>query len=199
MEAAASRSGTRNKMTFFIGCFSMPFRGLLGNRGNLFAPCGKTRFHPRVAKLEKFLIYWLPPLGWMGLIFSVSSDTHSFQRSSGMFIPLLHWLFPGFSLETLEGIHYVIRKCAHLTEYAILALLFWRAIRQPRRDDVRPWRWDQAGLALALVFLYAASDELHQVFVPDRTGMVSDIFVDSTGGAIGLLLLNLLGRMFKRW
>jgi VanZ family protein len=177
----------------------MPFRGLLGNRGNLFATRRQTRFHPRVSKLEKFLIYWLPPLGWMGLIFSVSCDTHSFQRSSGMFIPLFHWLFPGFSLETLEGIHYVVRKCAHLTEYAILALLFWRAIRQPRRDDPRPWRWDEAGLALSLVFLYAASDELHQVFVPDRTGMVSDVFVDSIGGAIGLLLLNLLGRMFKRW
>jgi VanZ family protein len=165
----------------------------------LFAARRKTGFHPRVSKIERLLIYWLPPLGWMGLIFSVSADSQSFRRSSGLFYPLMHWLFPGMSAETIEGIHFAFRKCAHLTEFAILALLFWRAIRQPRKKDSRPWRWDEAGLALALVFLYAASDELHQVFVPLRTGMASDVFIDSAGGAIGLLLLNLLGRIFKRW
>lgn len=165
----------------------------------LIAGTVKTGFHPRVSKLEKFLVYWLPPLGWMGLIFSASADTQSFRRSSGLFYPLIHWLFPALSADTIEGIHYVFRKCGHLTEFAILALLFWRAIRQPKRGDSRPWRWDEAGLALALVFLYAASDELHQVFVPQRTGMVSDIFVDSVGGAIGLLLLLLFGKIFKRW
>lgn len=152
-----------------------------------------------MSKLEKFLIYWLPPLGWMGLIFSASADTQSFRRSAGLFYPLMHWLFPGLSADTIEGIHFVFRKCGHLTEFAILALLFWRAIRQPKRGDARPWRWDEAGLALALVLVYAATDELHQVFVPLRTGMVSDVFVDVAGGAIGLLLLNLFGRVFKLW
>jgi VanZ family protein len=165
----------------------------------LFAAAGKTGFHPRVSRLEKFLIYWLPPLGWMGLIFSASADTQSFRRSAGLFLPLMHWLFPAMSVDTIEGIHFVLRKCAHLTEFAILALLFWRAIRQPQKKDIRPWRWDEAGLALALVLVYAATDELHQVFVPLRTGMVSDVFVDVAGGAIGLLLLNLFGRIFKIW
>jgi VanZ family protein len=186
-------------MAFFIGCFSVPDSGRIGNRGNLFAAGGKTRFHPRVSKLKKFLFYWLPPLAWMALIFSASADTNSFHHSSRFFLPLMHWLFPSLSNDTLDSIHFAFRKCGHLTEFAILALLCWRAIRQPRKKDSRPWRWDEAGLAVALVFLYAASDELHQVFVPQRTGMVSDILIDSAGGIIGLLVLWATGKLLKRW
>ena len=56
-----------------------------------------------------------------------------------------------------------------------------------------------ATMAWSLVFLYAASDELHQVFVPNRTGMVSDVAVDVSGAAIGLTLLWISGKIFKRW
>jgi VanZ family protein len=177
----------------------------VASAGNLFAAAHKTRFHPRVSKLEKFLIYWLPPLAWMGLIFSASADTHSYQHSSGLFLPLLHWIFPGMSIEHIEMIHHGFRKCGHLTEFAILALLFWRAIHHTRRPLVAPqrseggWRWEEAGLALSFVFLYAASDELHQVFVPTRTALVSDVFIDSAGGAIGLMALWGLGKIFKYW
>lgn len=134
----------------------------------------------------------------MLLIFSASADANSLQHSSRILVPLLHWLFPGMDLRHIEAIHYAVRKCAHLTEYAVFALLLWRAIRRPRRHDPRPWRWDEAGLALALVFLYAASDELHQVFVPERTGQVSDVLIDTSGGVIGLLLLWAAGWLFKR-
>jgi VanZ family protein len=135
----------------------------------------------------------------MLLVFSASADTQSYRHSSSLFVPLLHWLFPGMSMEHIEMIHHAFRKCGHLTEYAIFALLLWRAIRQPQRNDLRPWRWDEAGLALALVFLYAASDEFHQIFVQARTAMVSDVFIDSSGGAIGLLSLWIAGKLFKRW
>ncbi len=103
------------------------------------------------------------------------------------------------SQELIETLHYLARKCGHLSEYAMLGLLLWRAIRQPQKTDPRPWLWPEAGLALALVFLYSASDELHQVFVPSRTGLVSDVCIDTLGGAAGLLLLWLLGMVFKRW
>jgi hypothetical protein len=102
-----------------------------------------------------------------------------------------------------------------LTEFAVLALLFWRAIHHTWRAPVAPqlqgggpaapkrsedaWKWDEAGLALSLVFLYAAGDEFHQIFVPTRTALVSDVFIDTLGGSIGLLILWLLGKFFKRW
>lgn len=145
------------------------------------------------------LKYWLPPLVWLTVIFSASSDTQSYRHSSRFFEPLMHWLFPQMPQAHVELIHHLVRKTGHLTEFALLALLLWRAIRQPQKNDPRPWRWDEAGLSLAIVFLYAASDEFHQIFVALRTALVSDVIIDTTGGAIGLLLLWLTGKIFKHW
>ena len=165
---------------------------------------GEIPLSSGVPKLKKILFYWLPPAAWMILIFSASGDTQSYRHSSSLFVPLLHWLFPTMSTEQIEAVHHLFRKCGHLTEYALLALLLWRAIHHTRRPPVAPersgggWRWDEAGLALAIVFLYAASDELHQAFVPTRTALVSDVFIDTAGGAAGLLALWLARRIFQR-
>jgi VanZ family protein len=152
-----------------------------------------------VLKFRAFLKYWLPALIWMALIFSASSDTNSFAHSSRIIAPLLHWLFPQMPDDTLYLIVLFVRKCAHLTEYAVFALLLWRALRKPVKNDPRPWIWREARLALLIVALYAASDEFHQSFVPTRTGLVSDVFVDTAGGAAGLLALWAFGRRQKRW
>jgi len=149
------------------------------------------------APAARFLRYWLPVLLWMAMIFSVSSDRQSYQHSSRFFEPLLRWLFPNLSTAMVGEIHHLFRKTCHLTEYAILGGLFRRAIRQPVRPDRRPWRWDEAGLALALVLAYAASDEFHQIFVPNRSALVSDVFIDTSGGAAGMLLLWLWHKTFK--
>lgn len=151
------------------------------------------------------LKYWLPPLVWMLVIFSASSDTQSYRHSSRFFEPLMHWLFPQMPQAQVEFIHYLVRKTGHLAEFALLALLLWRAIRHTRRPPIAPgrseggWCWDEAGLSLAIVFLYAATDEFHQVFVALRTALVSDVIVDTSGGIIGLLLLWLTGKIFKHW
>jgi VanZ family protein len=145
------------------------------------------------------LKYWLPVLAWMILIFSASADTKSYQHSSALFEPLLHWLFPHLSQDQVGFYHELFRKSCHLTEYAVFALLLWRAIRRPQKGDRRAWRWDEAGLTLAGVFLYAASDEFHQIFVPTRTPHISDVLIDTAGGGIGLLLLWVIGKIFKHW
>jgi VanZ family protein len=148
-------------------------------------------FFIRVPKLRAFLKYWLPVLIWMTLIFSASSDSHSYEHSSRLVEPFLHWLFPKMPQTQIEEIHHLIRKCGHLTEYAILALLLWRALHQSK-NNLPPWSWPKVGGTLLIVFLYAASDEFHQSFVPTRTPLVSDVFIDTAGGAIGLLALWLL-------
>ena len=147
--------------------------------------------------ISSFIRYWLPVLAWMALIFTASADAKSYQHSSTLFEPLLHWLFPRMSQPTVELLHHLFRKCGHLTEYAVLALILWRAIHQPDKNNPRAWRWDEAGLALAAVFLYAASDEFHQIFVPTRTPLISDVMIDTLGGAAGLLLLWTGGKIFK--
>jgi VanZ family protein len=144
-------------------------------------------FFIRVPKLRTFLKYWLPVLIWMALIFSASSDSHSYEHSSRFVEPFLRWLFPQMSQTHVEQIHHLIRKCGHLTEYAVLALLLWRALNQSK--NLPPWSWPKVLGALLIVFLYAASDEFHQIFVPTRTALVSDVFIDTAGGATGLLAL----------
>ena len=126
----------------------------------------------------------------MAVIFTASADSHSYEHSSRFFEPFLHWLFPRMTQEHIETIHHLYRKCGHLTEYVLLAVLLWRALRRPVKNDIRPWGWREARLALGTVMLYAATDEFHQLFVPERTGLVSDVFIDTAGGAVGLLALR---------
>jgi VanZ family protein len=165
----------------------------------LIAPPHWIRFSFAVLKLRPFLKYWLPVLIWMALIFSASGDSRSYEHSSRFVEPFLHWLFPRMSQSWVEAIHHFIRKCAHLTEYAMLALLLWRAVRRPVKNDLRPWNWHDARLTLLMVILYAASDEFHQSFVPMRTALASDVFIDTAGGGLGLLALWTIDRWRKRW
>jgi VanZ family protein len=152
-----------------------------------------------VPKSQAFLKFWLLPLAWMALIFTGSSDAKSYQHSSRFVEPLLHWLFPRMSQAHIEAIHHFIRKCAHLTEYAVLAMFLWRALRQPVKNESRPWNWPAARLTLLLVMLYAATDEFHQSFVPGRTSLVSDVLIDTAGGTIALFALWIFGRWRKHW
>jgi VanZ family protein len=125
----------------------------------------------------------------MWVIFSASGDQMSFQHSSRIIGPLMRWLFPDLSDEAVHASVMFVRKCAHVTEYAVLAMLVWRALRKPAEHGNAPWRWSEAGLVLTLVALYAASDEIHQAFVPSRVASVRDVLLDSTGAALALLAL----------
>lgn len=150
-------------------------------------------------KLRVFARYWLPALVWMVLIFTASGDRHSYEHSSRLFEPFLRWLFPRLAEARIHDLHETLRKGAHLTEYAILALLLRRAVGRSPENNRRRWSWPEVRLVLFLVMLYAATDEFHQQFVPTRTAMVSDVFLDTAGGAAGLLALWLLGRRQKYW
>jgi VanZ family protein len=156
-------------------------------------------FSSPMLKPRAFLMYWLPLVLWMLVIFGGSGDSSSFQHSSRIIGPLVHWLFPALPDEKIRNVVVAVRKCAHLTEYAVLAWLFWRARRQPLPHDARPWRWPDVAWALLFCAVYAATDEVHQTFVPNRQGAVSDVFLDSLGAAAGLLGHWLLGRWRKRW
>jgi VanZ family protein len=152
-----------------------------------------------VSKTRVFLKYWLVILLWFALIFVASSDRNSSQRTSRIIGPLMHWLYPNMPEETVGHVILFVRKCAHLTVFGILALLYWRAFRKPVKQDARPWSWVEARNALIGVALYAITDEVHQVFVPNRQGSPWDVLIDTTGGALGLIALWAFGRWRKRW
>ncbi len=107
------------------------------------------------------LSLWVPVVLCAGVIFALSS------------IP---------SLSTELGIwDLVLRKLAHLVEYAVLGALLYRALR---REPA----------AVALGSLYAVTDELHQAFVPGRQGHALDWVIDTVGVVAGVFLLSRGGR-----
>ena len=128
----------------------------------------QTRMLCAVRRFWLFLKYWLPPLLWMSLIFLGSSDRGSVNRSSRIIQPILHWLFPEMSDAAIGTCVFLVRKAAHIAEYSFCAILLWRALRQHTRHDRRPWTWREPRCALVITFLYACTDELHQLFVPSR-------------------------------
>jgi VanZ family protein len=69
----------------------------------------------------------------------------------------------------------VLRKCAHVTEYAVLGALLYRAL-------------GREALALAIGIAYAATDELHQHFVRGRHPSPVDVAIDAVGVALGMLV-----------
>jgi VanZ family protein len=134
----------------------------------------------------------------MGLIFAGSTDSASSGQTSRLLGPLLRWLLPGLSEPAVGLAVHAIRKAAHVTEYAVLAGLWWRALRRPVRRDPRPWTWPPPGRALIACALWAAADELHQSFTATRTASAWDVLLDVAGAGLGLLALWRL-RLRLRW
>jgi VanZ family protein len=135
----------------------------------------------------------------MSLIFGFSTDVGSSKRTSRILGPVLRWLVPDISDAAISKVQLVVRKGGHVTEYAVLALLVWRARRQPRVGVRQPWNPRHATFAFAFAVTFAITDEWHQSTVPSREGQVSDVLIDSVGAGFGLAALWLTGRKFKRW
>ena len=110
----------------------------------------------------------------------------SAEHTSRFLIPFLRWLNPSISSETLLQMHFYARKAAHVSEYAVLAALLYRAL-------VNTILQSRALLSAALVLLvcsfYAMTDEFHQSFVLSRTASVRDVAIDSVGALFGLLVI----------
>lgn len=127
-----------------------------------------------------------PAVLWMGVIFVFSTDLFSAAETGSLLLPFLAWLFPDAAPETLALLHEALRKVGHLTEYGVLAILWYRA----RAYRTAAWVPEAARLALLVAVAYAATDEVHQALVASRTGSVVDIAIDTVGAAASLLLLR---------
>ncbi|HTV58285.1 MAG TPA: VanZ family protein [Verrucomicrobiae bacterium] len=141
---------------------------------------------------------WGPALAWAVVISGFSTSLFTAQNTGSVIIPVLHWIFPGFSPGTLSVIHFAIRKCAHFTEYFILSWLILRGLRGEMKVTKVHW----ALLTIFLVFGYAALDEFHQSFVPGRTAAFRDVLLDTSGGitaqVVAALLMLLAGARERR-
>jgi VanZ family protein len=138
-------------------------------------------------RFSDLLKSWLPALLWMAFMFTASTDLMSSEHTSRFLIPLLRWFKPDISWPTIAHIHFLIRKGAHLTEYAILAVLLWRGFRS-QRIGVRQSLWPHAAGALAVAIVFAATDEYHQSFILSRGSSPFDVLIDSCGAVLGLTM-----------
>lgn len=137
--------------------------------------------------MKSFLRYWLPLLVWMTLIFVGSTDLMSAEHTSRFIVPFLRWLDPNISLETLLQAHFYVRKAAHVSEYAVLAALLYRALVN---TILQSRALLSAAIVLLVCSLYATTDEFHQSFVPSRTASARDVAIDSVGALFGLLVIH---------
>lgn len=137
---------------------------------------------------QRSFFRWLPPLCWMVIIFTASTDMFSGAHTGALIVPFLRWLLPHATRERVEFIHFCIRKCAHLTEYGILGVLLWRAVpERPHSPGAADWL--RAFICLGVATAYAATDEYHQSFVPSRTSAVHDVVIDACGAMVGLIVI----------
>ena len=148
-----------------------------------------------MAKVFRFLTHYLPLIAWLAFISFASSDNFSAGNTSRIIGPLILWLFPRTSPETLAVIHFITRKIAHFTEYAILAFLAARAFRSSPRPAIAS-RWFL--ICVTLIVVYALVDEYHQSFVPSRTASVWDSFIDMAGGLTALIIIRKRAAGFRR-
>ena len=131
-----------------------------------------------------FLKSWAPVALWAALIFFFSTDLFSSSNTGDFLGLLLSAIYSGITAAQFDTIHLVVRKSSHWTEYFIFSLLLIRALQGHFKSKVELRR---AVWIVAIVSLYALSDELHQAFVPSRTASLADVTIDSVGGICGIL------------
>ena len=144
-------------------------------------------------KMRKMLRAWLPCALWMTVIFVMSAmNGKASGEQSGVLARLLLSLVSMFSGTVEQGdLEFVIRKGAHLSEFALLFLLYFRALAltQCRRSGT---------LAFALTVCYAVTDEVHQFFVPGRSANAADVMIDAAGALTAWMILALVRKMIRR-
>lgn len=140
---------------------------------------------------KRWLFDYGPVLVLMAMIFVASTSVGTAQHSGWLLRHLLDWLGVGPHLAPaqFETVNHYVRKMGHLVEYALLGGLLHRAMTARYRTagaGAARWAPFRVLAVVALVALYAASDEFHQVFVATRTPAVPDAMLDTVGGALGL-------------
>lgn len=131
------------------------------------------------------MTHFAPLVVWTIVILGLGGPIGSMNETSRFVRPLLEFLFPASSAETLTLIHGYIRKSAHFVEYAVLGYFALRAFL-----SLGTTRRFLGAFTLALVFSIgiAALDEYQQSFNPERTSSVFDSLIDIAGAAVGAFL-----------
>jgi VanZ family protein len=137
---------------------------------------------------------WFLVIAWMVIIFIFSNQPGDVSDENSKFVMYIFNLI-GLDLNSFFGdlANFVVRKGAHFTEYFILYMLLYSALKEN-------FNFKKVLIfSIIAVFLYACSDEYHQSFVPGRGPSFRDVLVDTSGGMLGVIVTYVNTRLTKRF
>lgn len=145
---------------------------------------------------------WWPAAVWLGIIRLESTDLASSTNTGGLLYTVLRFFLPRISIWSVWELNEILRKTGHFMGYAILSVLVFLALRNTYRDRLRPvmqrawgiylrdyWRWEWVLVGMLVTVITASFDEMHQTFIPSRTGRWQDVILDSSGAVVVQVLL----------
>jgi VanZ family protein len=144
---------------------------------------------------------WWPVAVWLGIIRMESTGYASSQNTFRLLYRTMALLFGRVNYQLVFELDHILRKSGHFIGYAVLSGLTFLALRNTYRDRVshllqRPWgrslgdfwRLEWSLIAILLTLVTASMDEIHQTFLPSRSGRWQDVLID-TSGAFALQLV----------
>ncbi|WP_188206809.1 VanZ family protein [Alkalibacillus aidingensis] len=142
-------------------------------------------------------IAWTGVLVWMGLIFYLSHQpaTESSELSRGItetIVKTIESVAPSTEFN-IANFNHLVRKNAHFFAYLVLGVLVIYALKRSEVSGIRA-----IVTALVICILYAISDEVHQLFIPGRSGEIRDVIIDSAGSSVGIALIMFIDRLVRR-
>ena len=155
-----------------------------------------SRISPRKSKSGYMISVWLPVVVMLLVIVRESTHALSSDNTSAMLRPVYQAVFGATEDEHWEHIHHLLRKTGHFVGYGALGLTWLRAwlylwLMPLRKVPAFRWRALAWRMAIVCTAVVAALDELHQTYLADRTGMATDVLLDTSGaiafcGIVGL-------------
>ena len=138
------------------------------------------------SRLFPSLLWWVTTAIWAGLIFYFSTRTFGGEFTVRLLRQVLSWAHLNLAPHAFAFLHFLLRKLAHLTEYAMFAILLYGSLSGGKGFA---WRPRTALRCMAIAVTFSLTDELHQAFVPGRGASLADCGIDTAGTALAMLLL----------
>ena len=129
---------------------------------------------------------WLPVFLWAFLIAGMSTDDFGTPKTIVWIDHLLRILWQAVPAELVELANRAVRRLAHLTEYAIFAILLIRALR----SGTGPSPSSPLAVAIGVAALLSFADELNQSLTATRSAAFLDCLLDITGACIGAVIVR---------
>lgn len=153
-----------------------------------------------MSEKNKSVVWFIITVVWMTVIFCFSAQPADVSTDTSLRVGMTigKMSVPDFSklpkeeqMDYAKKIEFPVRKMAHATEYAILGCLLTNLCLSLSMKKAYMWSWLMGSA-------YAATDEFHQLFVPGRSGQITDVMIDSVGCLIGCLVTCLILHLVRK-